>query len=319
MIAKNVKEAFFRNGYKGVIRYFAQRLVGVEYLEDQINTTNYILSHYCDIQQFPKATGGLGDLQKADTILLMIIDVVCRHFGFEYWIDGGTHLGAVRHNGFIPWDDDVDICMLRETYEKARPVLQEILARYGIDAIERETIGRIGIGYKHQDTGVWIDILPAEYTTINVCDETEKNNFLNRCYKYQRVWRKKEMKLTREEAFRMRKKYLSEICEVRVAKSIVYCPEEAGNQRIWKIEDILPTTTISFDEAKLCAPRNGREYLLQYYGENYMNFPKSGIEHHGDCRGKLSSWAIKSGTDMKLVIKELKNLLQVISDDLQKI
>jgi lipopolysaccharide cholinephosphotransferase len=57
--------------------------------------------------------------------LLFEFDRVCRKYSIKYSIDGGTMLGKVRHNGFIPWDDDVDVIIMRSEYEKLLKVADQ--------------------------------------------------------------------------------------------------------------------------------------------------------------------------------------------------
>lgn len=60
----------------------------------------------------------LAELKQIELQLLCDFHDICEDIGFEYSLAYGTLLGAVRHNGFIPWDDDIDVCMNRLDYEQ---------------------------------------------------------------------------------------------------------------------------------------------------------------------------------------------------------
>lgn len=66
--------------------------------------------------QYQKET--LRELQLLELEILLAIDAVCKEYAIAYFLDSGTALGAKRHDGFIPWDDDIDIGMPREDYDK---------------------------------------------------------------------------------------------------------------------------------------------------------------------------------------------------------
>lgn len=62
--------------------------------------------------------GELRNLQLLELEMLVEVDRICRKYGIEYSLDGGTLLGAVRHKGFIPWDDDADVIFTRHEYAR---------------------------------------------------------------------------------------------------------------------------------------------------------------------------------------------------------
>ena len=59
--------------------------------------------------------------------VLSDVDRACRENGIQYFAEWGTLLGAVRHHGFIPWDDDMDICMKRPDYDRFLQIAEQVM------------------------------------------------------------------------------------------------------------------------------------------------------------------------------------------------
>lgn len=73
--------------------------------------------------------GRLGSIQNILLSYLLEVDRICKKHNIKYFLGGGTLLGAIRHHGFIPWDDDADIMMLREDYDKFCKIAQSELPK----------------------------------------------------------------------------------------------------------------------------------------------------------------------------------------------
>ena len=95
----------------------------VEIQRKEIATLQYLLNKSTDIRLCKPAEGDLRKIQENSLRELIVFDNICRQNGLNYWIDFGTLIGAVRHKGFIPWDDDIDVSMPREDFLKVLPLL----------------------------------------------------------------------------------------------------------------------------------------------------------------------------------------------------
>ena len=116
------------------------------------------------------------ELQEIELDILVYIDKVCREHGLKYFLAYGTLLGAIRHKGFIPWDDDIDILMPREDYEEFCTLLSHEKGRYRLLEWKRNK-GYIYAFAKVVDTktclkekavvlksrlGVYVDVFPYD-------------------------------------------------------------------------------------------------------------------------------------------------------------
>lgn len=108
---------------------------------------------------------------------------VCNKYNLRYTLGGGSVLGAVRHQGFIPWDDDLDVNMPREDYEKFKEIFSQELAteyelrvpnsQYGsttlfMKLLKKETMYKQQFTYDDGDPAyIWIDIFPFDNVSEN--------------------------------------------------------------------------------------------------------------------------------------------------------
>lgn len=120
----------------------------------------------------------LRKLQLNELELLMEFDRICRKNDIRYTLTGGTLLGAVRHSGFIPWDDDADVAMLRCEYEKFRKVCETDLRddfyfqdmkstegyRWGYGKLRKKNTLFLREHQEHMpyEQGVFMDIFPRD-------------------------------------------------------------------------------------------------------------------------------------------------------------
>jgi lipopolysaccharide cholinephosphotransferase len=247
----------------------------------------------------PYPGDSLKRLQEKLKELLVVIDDVCKQLGIEYFIDSGTTLGAVRHGGFIPWDDDADVAMLYPDYlkfiEEAPAILPEGYSMH--TALDTDGFTplwtkvwidgtRFVDAYNDQADsvqGIFVDIFPYVY----VDDDKKKGD----------RQRKKLVNL-------QRMSYLAQIPQPMGANTFIQkagcrvlhgilsrtttqrslfermnrlCASMTEGERIInatyasgkpiRYDAIYPTTRIEFEDVELSAPRLVDEYLTDKYGD----------------------------------------------------
>lgn len=241
-------------------------------------------------------------LTKLHTEMLEILDEiirVCNILKINYYLTGGTLLGAVRHNGFIPWDDDLDIIMNREDFEafiEAAPrqlhsdyylawfTTDKKYYRLYAKVCKRNTIFLEKVGNNSSDFGIFVDIFPIDYS------DGSKS----------RIQRRKKMvkalgnMLTEKKAMSNYKglkramiKMLPEKLLLQLAQRIMISENRCSNKEFfvnygsqypierWTIncECFGNGRLIPFENRFYNAPDRCDEVLKSIFGEHYMEIP----------------------------------------------
>ncbi len=117
------------------------------------------------------------EVRNLELDILKYIDKICKEHHIQYFLDYGTLLGAIRHKGFIPWDDDVDICMKRSDYERFVEIMSSAdNARYRVltaetdphyfyefaKVVDTHTCLEETQTIANPNMGVWVDVFPKD-------------------------------------------------------------------------------------------------------------------------------------------------------------
>ena len=129
---------------------------------------------------------------------------VCEKHGLKYFVVGGTLLGAIRHKGFIPWDDDFDVGMLRDDYEEfikiaAKEINSPLFFQtpytdpgYFVSWVKIRNSTTTGISkitnHRRFNQGLYLDIFPMDYFCLDTMEENRKKIYAcaKKCGAYMR-------------------------------------------------------------------------------------------------------------------------------------
>lgn len=315
MIVNKIVKSVRSRGVKGTIKH----ALGLDKRQEEIDTLYYFLNLTTDITKIgPTKEESLRIMQLCNAELLHIFDKLCAKHNLRYWLDAGTLLGAIRHKGFIPWDDDLDVMMPREDYDKVIPLMKDEMEKYGILVRwggffdDMGYMVRLAFAYQTVETGIWMDIFPADPIDSELPSAEIEHEMQKSVKAYQKYYSAHEH---RESVQKLTEK------KTQILGSI-----PSGNKRTWYgylefgckplvVDDdtIFPLQKTAFEGYDLNIPANCQLYLSKLYGNNYMNYPRSGLLHHTDPDGGLAQdRAKKHNVDMYKVLEYLKSVYSAV-------
>jgi lipopolysaccharide cholinephosphotransferase len=242
--------------------------------------------------------------QKVMLEILVEIHRICEENNITYWLDAGTLLGAIRHKGFIPWDDDCDVAMPRKDYEKFLKIAQEKLPKdmfLQTKSTEREyplpwaKIRKNGTllietgetGKENYHHGVFVDIFPCDY--YESADIIKKLQWARRTKDEKNKYSKGSLKRILLGLYaniflyipihniEKKRKYLVEHRDEFNNKYNKYLTYSAdiGDAFVTKVDDILPVklTSCIFENKTFYTPNKSADVLRAMFGDNYMELP----------------------------------------------
>ncbi len=234
-----------------------------------------------DITQVPKAQGPLREIQLANLALLKELDFVCKENNLQYILDAGTLLGAIRHKGFIPWDDDIDILMFREDYEKLISAFQtssrndDIFANFYRD---KDTNSQYFIKIQHKKCPfLGVDIFPLD-TYGKHLTHSEQLKQTKEIYKILKDLKKEiTPDISNEDVKSLLHKTMNEqilTFENDENSDFVYGIDFAHRIKNWFLDKdiVLPLQKIQFEGFEFTTVNKPKEFLENIYGD-YMKYP----------------------------------------------
>lgn len=242
-----------------------------------------------DITKVPPAQGLLRDIQLANLALLKELAYVCEKNNFKYILDAGTLLGAIRHTGFIPWDDDIDILMFREDYEKIVSAFKnttrnsDIYAEYHRD---KDTNSQYFIKIKHKKCPfLGVDIFPLDSYGKHLSPKEQLIATNKICKILKHLKKEIDPNISNKETKTILTKTMKENILLSSANEngdFVYGVDFAHKLKNWFLDRdiVLPLQKIQFEDSKYTTVNKPKEFLKNIYGD-YMKYPnKMKILHY---------------------------------------